>query len=83
MTNLVKIYTDSTCPHCKAAKQFLSNCGVQYDCHEIDTASEEEQAILIDEVKKFNPACTVPTIIIGNKILVGFNEILVREALGI
>ena len=83
MIKAIKIYTVSTCNHCKAAKQFLDSCGVSYDCKEIDTASEEKQALLMEEVKKFNPACTVPTIIIGNKIIVGFKERTLRDALGI
>jgi glutaredoxin-like protein NrdH len=81
MMNAIKIYTVSTCNHCKAAKQFFDSCGVPYDCKEIDTASEKDQAVLMEEVKKINPACTAPTIIVGNKIIVGFKEKLLREIL--
>jgi glutaredoxin len=81
MTNAIKIYTVSTCNHCKAAKEFFDNYGVTYDCKEIDTASEKDQPALMEEVKKFNPACTVPTIIVGDKIIVGFKEKLLREIL--
>ncbi len=54
-----------------------------YDCKEIDTASEKDQTLLLEEVKRFNPSCTVPTIIVGNRIIVGFKERIRREALGI
>lgn len=83
MTPPVKLYTLSTCTHCKAAKRFLDSCGVQYEFQDVDLFSGEEQAALIEEVKKFNPGCTFPTIIIGNKIIVGFREQVVREALGL
>lgn len=83
MTTSVKLYTLSTCAHCKAAKKFLEACGVEYEFQDVDMVSGEEQAALIDEVKKFNPKCTFPTIIIGNKIIVGFRERTVREALGL
>jgi glutaredoxin len=43
---------------------------------------EERQAI-IEEVKKLNERCTFPTIIIGDKVIVGFREHEIREALGL
>jgi glutaredoxin-like protein NrdH len=83
MTPSVKMYTLSTCAHCTAAKKFLEACGVEYEFQDVDMVSGEQQAALIEEVKKFNPKCTFPTIIIGNKIIVGFREETVREALGL
>jgi glutaredoxin len=77
------MYTLSTCVHCKAAKKFLDDCGVKFDFQDVDLYSAEEQSALIEEVRKFNPGCTFPTIIIGNKIIVGFREEVVREALGL
>jgi glutaredoxin len=56
---------------------------VKYEFLDVDLCSGEEQSALIEEVKKFNPRCTFPTIIIGNKIIVGFREQVVREALGL
>jgi glutaredoxin-like protein NrdH len=83
MTPPVKLYTLSTCSHCLAAKKFLENCGVKYEFHDVDMLSGEEQFALLEEVKKFNPGCTFPTIIIGNKIIVGFREHVIRDALGL
>ena len=83
MTPPVKMYTLSTCGHCKAARKFLDNCGVKYEFQDVDMFSGEEQSALIEEMRKFNPGCTFPTIIIGNKIIVGFREQVVREALGL
>ena len=83
MTPSVKLYTLSTCIHCKAAKKFLEDCGVKYDFQDVDLCSGEEQSALLEELRKFNPGCTFPTIIIDNKIIVGFREQVVREALGL
>ena len=83
MTPSVKLYTLSTCIHCKAAKKFLEDCGVKYDFQDVDLCSGEEQSALLEELRKFNPGCTFPTIIIGNKIIVGFRELLLRETLGL
>jgi glutaredoxin-like protein NrdH len=83
MTPPVTMYTLSTCGHCKAARKFMEDCGVQYEFFDVDLFSGEEQSALIEEVRKINPGCTFPTIIIGNKIIVGFREQVVREALGL
>ena len=38
---------------------------------------------MIEEVKKYNPASTFPTICIGNKVIVGFKKDEIKAALGI
>ena len=45
------------------------------------TKDEKYQAI-IEDVKQFNPRCSFPTIIIGDKVIVGFKEKEIKEALG-
>ena len=83
MGETVKIYTLSTCGHCKAAKKFLNDHGVAYFCKDVDLLTGEERTKMIEEVKKYNPACSFPTILIGDKVVIGFNEPAIREALGI
>jgi glutaredoxin-like protein NrdH len=83
MNKPVKIYTLSTCGHCKAAKKFLNDHGVAYTYKDVDLLSGEERKETIEEVKKYNPACSFPTILIGGMVVVGFNEPVIREALGI
>jgi glutaredoxin-like protein NrdH len=83
MGETVKIYTLSTCGHCKAAKKFLNDHGVAYSCKDVDLLAGEERTKTIEEVKKYNPACSFPTILIGAKVVIGFNEPALREALGI
>jgi glutaredoxin-like protein NrdH len=79
----VKLYTLSTCSHCKATKRFLSECKVEYDFMDVDLLQGEEKKAILDEVRRFNPACSFPTIIIGDKVIVGFKEDEIREALGL
>jgi glutaredoxin-like protein NrdH len=83
MSKTVKIYTLSTCGHCKAAKRFLTEHGVVFSFKDVDTLTGEERTKAIDEVKKYNPACSFPTILIGDRVVIGFNESAIREALGI
>ena len=83
MNEKVKLYTLSTCSHCKAAKQFIGELGVAYLCTDVDLLTGQERQAMIEEVRKFNPACSFPTIVIDNAIIVGFDEKAIRKALGI
>lgn len=79
----IKIYTLSTCSHCKAAKRFLDECTVKYDATEVDLLTGKERAAILEEVKKLNPNCSFPTLIIDDKVIVGFKEGEIRKALGL
>jgi glutaredoxin-like protein NrdH len=79
----VKMYTLSTCSHCKATKKFMNDCNVKYEFTDVDLLSGEEKAAVMADVRKFNPRCSFPTIIIGDKVIVGFDETAIKEALGL
>ena len=83
MEHKVKIYTLSTCSHCKATKKFLDECKIEFDFEDVDLLEGEERAAILDEVRKWNPSCSFPTIIIGDKVIVGFKEGEIKEALGL
>jgi glutaredoxin-like protein NrdH len=78
----VKIYSLSTCSHCKAAKKFLGECTIKYDFVDVDLLEGDERKAIVEDVRKFNPRCSFPTIIIGEKVIVGFKETEIKEALG-
>jgi glutaredoxin len=79
----VTMYTLSTCSHCKAAKRFLDGCTVDYEFTDIDRLTGEERADVLADLRKLNPKCSVPTIIIGDRTIIGFDEEEIREALGL
>lgn len=79
----VKMYTLSTCSHCRATKKFLDDCEVRYEFTDLDLLDGEERMAILEDVKKWNPRCSFPTIIIGDKVIVGFREDQIREALGL
>lgn len=79
----VFLYTLSTCSHCRATKRFLTEQGIDFDYIDVDLLEGEEKKIVLDEVIKFNPNRSFPTIIIEDKVIVGHNEQAIREALGI
>ena len=83
MDNQVKMYTLSTCSHCKATKLFLDKCRVKYEFTDVDLLDHEERVAILEDVKRLNPRCSFPTIIIGDKVVVGYREDEIKEALGL
>jgi len=79
----VKMYTLSTCHHCKAAKKFLTGCGVAFDYTDVDLITGAEREAILAEVRRLNPECSFPTIIIGDQIIVGNDEAKIKKALGL
>ena len=83
MENQVKMYTLSTCSHCKATKRFLDECSVKYEFTDVDLLQGEERTAILEDVRKLNPRCSFPTIIIGETVIVGYKEKEIKEALGL
>jgi glutaredoxin-like protein NrdH len=79
----IKLYALSTCSHCRDTKDFLNQCNISYDCIDIDKLDGEEKKKVIEEVKKLNPKCSVPILVAGDKVVVGFREDEIKEVLGI
>ncbi len=79
----VKIFSLSTCSHCKSTKKLLNDCTIEYEFVDVDLLEGDERKAILEDVKKFNPKCSFPTIIIGGKVIVGFKEKEIREALGL
>ncbi|MCG6909237.1 MAG: glutaredoxin family protein [Deltaproteobacteria bacterium] len=79
----VKLYTLSTCSHCKSTKRLLSECTIEYDFVDVDLLEGEERKAILEDVKKVNPRCSFPTLIIGDKVIVGYKEKEIKEALGL
>jgi glutaredoxin len=83
MAEKIKIYTLSTCSHCKATKKFLTDNGIPFDCVEVDLLQGEDRQKILEEVMQYNPDRSFPTILIGDKVIIGFKENAIKEALGI
>ncbi|MBF0469669.1 MAG: glutaredoxin family protein [Desulfamplus sp.] len=81
--NGTRVYALSTCSHCKAARKFLTECCVDFTCVEVDCLTGEDRKSAIEEIKKINPRCSFPTIVIKDKVIVGFQEEQIKDALGL
>lgn len=77
----VRMYSLSTCVHCRATKRFLDQCTVQYDVTDVDLLDTVARQAVLADVRKWNPRCSFPTILIGDTVIVGFQEDEIKKAL--
>ena len=78
-----RLYTLSTCVHCQATKRFLKENGIEFDYVDVDKIHGKEKQDLLSEMMKISPDIRFPTILIGKKVIIGFHEDQIREALGL
>lgn len=72
----VTIYGAEWCAYCKAAKQYLTSKNIAFDY--VDIEKNEEARIRI--TAKAN-ATSIPIIVIGDELLVGFDRQKINETL--
>jgi glutaredoxin-like protein NrdH len=78
----VMLFALSTCGWCRRTKALLNELGVAYDYTDVDLLQGQAQDEAMEEIKKFNPDCNFPTLVIdGKKCIVGFREDEIRKAL--
>jgi len=79
----VRIYALSTCMWCKKTKKLFEENSVEYEFEDVDLLQGEEREKTVEEVKKHNPSASFPTIVVDDKVIVGFKEDALKEALGL
>jgi len=78
----VKIYTLSTCPHCKEAKKFLKEHKIEFENIEVDNNKKA-----VEEMYKKSKQYGVPVIEIRKNykvyVIAGFDELKLKQVLNI
>ena len=76
------LYALSTCGWCARTKDLLRELGVDFDYMYVDLLEDHEQHTVLNEIEKWNPKGSFPTLVIRDKkSIVGFREEEIREAL--
>ena len=79
----IKLFAISTCEWCKRTKKLLGDLGVEYSFIFVDQLDRKTRDEVEEEVTKWNPRCSFPTMVINNeRAIVGFQEDEIKEALG-
>lgn len=74
----VKIYTTPSCVYCKMTKEFFGKNNVQYEEKNVATDAEAR-----NEMVQKSGQMGVPVVDVDGKLIIGFDEPKLREALGI
>ncbi|MFP4167883.1 MAG: glutaredoxin family protein [Desulfonatronovibrionaceae bacterium] len=78
-----RLYALSTCIHCKNTKKLLDSLGVDCETVDVDLLQGEEREEVVQEVKKYNPDLSFPTLVVDeDTVIVGYKEQQIQEALG-
>ena len=79
----IRLYALTTCEYCQSLKRMLVQLALEHEVIEVDILSRDERKITIEELKKVNPACSFPTTVIGDQVIVGPKAQEIKKALGI
>lgn len=76
------LYTLSTCVWCKKMKRWLDKKGLSYSYVDVDLEPAESKKAVMEEVRRWNPKCSFPTVVInGRECFVGFKPERLEELL--
>lgn len=78
MDKTVTIYSTPTCHFCNMAKEFFTANNVSYTEHNVAADMEKRQE-MIDKSGQMG----VPVILIGDKLIVGFDKEKISAAVGV
>lgn len=79
----IVLFTLSTCGWCKKMKKLLKELGVEYSYIDVDKLDEDGKFKVEQEIAKWNPACTYPTLVKDHKTcIVGYKPDEIRKAVG-
>jgi glutaredoxin len=80
----VKLYALSTCIWCRKTRQYLEDEKVAFDFVYVDLVESEERDVVKEEVRKWNPRISFPTVVIDDAAcVVGFKTEELKAALGL
>lgn len=77
MQEKVVVYSTATCRHCKTVKEYLSQKGIAYQ--EIDVGVD---LVAREEMIRKTESTGVPTVLVGDNVVIGFDREKLDALLG-
>ncbi|MBU2103232.1 MAG: glutaredoxin family protein [Candidatus Omnitrophota bacterium] len=65
----IKIYSTPTCPYCKMVKNYLSSKGIPYTDYDVSV-----NQVALEEMTKQTGQMGVPVVVIGDQVIIGFDQ---------
>lgn len=81
MSKKVTLFALSTCGWCKRTKRFLEKHKIEAEIIDVDLLEGEEKQKIREEVAKYNPRRSYPTVVIDDEVVAGFDERRLKELL--
>ncbi len=78
----VRLYALSTCIWCRKTRQLLDDLGIAYEYEYVDLLTGAEKERVKEEVRQYNPRISFPTVLVGEKVIVGYDPDGIRRATG-
>ena len=76
-------YSLSTCGSCKVTKKMLDDLEIEYDSIVVDLLPADKKKEAVKDITRFNPRCTFPTLIYGDKVIIGMKLQEIKDMLGV
>jgi glutaredoxin len=81
MESEIKLFSLSTCGHCRSVKTLLRKMQADFQEISVDQLEREDRKKAIQELKQYNQQLSFPTTVIGPKVVVGNKQDDIRDAL--
>lgn len=68
----IKIYALSTCIWCQKTIEYFKKKGISFEHIYVDLLDGEKEKLVSHELEKLNPDRSFPTVLIGDRVIVGY-----------
>ncbi|MBN1383503.1 MAG: glutaredoxin family protein [Elusimicrobia bacterium] len=76
----IVLYALSTCIWCRKTKELLDELNIDYHYVYVDLLDEDEKNKIKEEISKWNPDCSFPTLVKDNKFCItGYNPVEIKK----
>lgn len=79
----ITLYSLTTCVFCQAIEKMLDDLDISFRCIQADELPEKDRKRVINELREVNPKCSFPTVVVDDKVIVGYKVQEIKETIGI
>jgi len=79
----ITLYSLSTCIFCQAIKKMFDDLAISHTCIQADELLAADKKKVLHELKRVNPRCSFPTVVVDDEVVVGYKIQEIKEKIGI
>lgn len=77
------LYSLTTCGFCLNIKKMLDDLKVSFTLIQADELDGDEKKQVMKALRKVNPKCSFPTVVVGDEVVIGYKVQEIKEKIGI